>query len=105
MQPYVLNMAYIVVVLCIMEIFRVAMLALFAPKIPGTTSRGGTRLHKILAWVHGSGMIATPILGALAYQQKSRGEHVHGVAKLHPFAAWTTTLAYGAAMASVSFKF
>jgi uncharacterized membrane protein len=82
-----------------------AMLALFAPKIPGTTSRGGTKLHKILAWVHGSGMIATPILGALAYQQKSHGERIHGAAKLHPLAAWTTTLAYGAAMASVSFKF
>jgi hypothetical protein len=82
-----------------------AMYAIFAPKVPGVESHGGTRLHKILAWVHGSGMIATPILGALAYKQKNAGERVHGVAKLHPVAAWTTGIAYGLAIASVSFKF
>jgi hypothetical protein len=82
-----------------------AMYAIFAPKIPGTQTHGGIRMHKILAWVHGSGMIATPILGSLAYKQRSRGERVHGIAAMHPVAAWTTGIAYGLAVASVSFKF
>ncbi|MEP7352885.1 MAG: hypothetical protein ABI824_06605 [Acidobacteriota bacterium] len=82
-----------------------ASFAIFAPKIQGTPTRGNIRLHKTLAWVHGTGMILTPILGAMAYQQKGLGQKVHGIASMHPVAAWTTTLAYGAAIAAVSFKF
>ena len=50
-----------------------ASFAIFAPKVPETSVRGPIRLHRALAWVHGPGMILTPILGALAYQQRSRG--------------------------------
>ncbi len=83
-----------------------ASFAIFAPKAPpGTTVRGPIRLHKALAWVHGSGMILTPILGALAYQQRSRGERVHGIAQAHAPMAVITGIAYGLAIVSVSIKF
>lgn len=83
-----------------------ASFAIFAPKAPaGTKVRGPIRLHKALAWIHGPGMILTPILGAMAYQQLGRGERVHGIAKAHAPAAMITTIAYGLAIASVSIKF
>ncbi len=79
--------------------------AIRAPKIPGTPTRGPIRVHKALAWVHGTGMIVTPILGAMAFDQKSNGEKVHGIASAHGAAAWITGIAYGAAIVSVSIKF
>ena len=50
-------------------------------------------------------MVITPILGAMAYRQRSDGERVHGIAKAHSAAAWVTAAAYGTAIASVSIKF
>ncbi len=50
-------------------------------------------------------MILTPILGAMALDQKDKGEKVHGIASAHGAAAVVTGLAYGAAIVSVSFKF
>jgi hypothetical protein len=79
--------------------------AIRAPKIAGTPTRGPIRVHKALAWVHGTGMILTPILGAMAFDQKSNGEKVHGIASAHGAAAWVTGLAYGAAIVTVSVKF
>ncbi len=85
--------------------FTTAYYAIFAPKIPGTQTHGPIRLHKALAWVHGSGMILTPILGAMAYQQRSRGERVHGIAGAHGAVGIVTASAYGAAILAVSVKF
>jgi hypothetical protein len=85
--------------------FTSAYFAIRAPKIPGTETRGPIRLHKALAWIHGPGMILTPILGAIAFDQKSRGEKVHGIASAHSVVAIVTAAAYGAAIVSVSFKF
>jgi Carboxypeptidase regulatory-like domain len=79
--------------------------AIRAPKIPGTPTRGPIRVHKALAWVHGTGMILTPILGAMAFDEKSKGEKVHGIASAHGAAAWVTGIAYGAAIVTVSVKF
>jgi hypothetical protein len=79
--------------------------ALRAPRVPGTKTKGPIRFHKAMAWIHGSGMIATPILGALAYDQKSKGEKVHGVASAHGPVAIVTASAFGAALLSVSVKF
>jgi hypothetical protein len=79
--------------------------AIFAPKPYEIPTRGPIRVHKALAWIHGPGMILTPILGAMAFQQKSRGEKVHGIASAHAPVAYITAIAYGAAIASVSFKF
>jgi hypothetical protein len=85
--------------------FTTAYFAVFAPKIPGATRRGPIRIHRALAWVHGTGMVLTPILGAMAYNQRSAGEKVHGIAQYHSTAAWITGVAYGAAILSVSVKF
>jgi len=82
-----------------------ASFAIFAPKIAGTTTRGPIRLHKALAWVHGPGMILTPILGSLALAQKDRGEKVHGIASVHGAVAGVTAAAFGAAILSVTIKF
>jgi len=51
-----------------------AYFAIRAPKIAGTKTRGPIRLHKTLAWIHGPGMILTPILGEMAFAQKNSGE-------------------------------
>jgi len=79
--------------------------AIFAPKIPGTETRGPIKWHKTLAWIHGTGMVLTPILGVMAYQQKSRGERIHGIASAHSVVGVVTAAAYGAAILSVSVKF
>jgi hypothetical protein len=85
--------------------FTSAYYAIFAPRVPGTATRGQIRLHKTLAWIHGPGMILTPILGAMAYAQENRGEKVHGIAKAHSAVAGITAVAYGAAILSVVIKF
>jgi hypothetical protein len=85
--------------------FTTASFAIFAPKVPGTTVHGPIRLHKALAWIHGPGMVLTPVLGALAYQQRNRGEKVHGIASMHSAVAAVTGAAYGLAILSVSIKF
>ncbi len=85
--------------------FTTAYFAIFAPRIPGTPTRGQIRVHKALAWVHGPGMILTPILGAIAFDQRSKGEKVHGIASAHGAVAVVTAGAFGAALISVSFKF
>jgi hypothetical protein len=79
--------------------------AIRAPKIPGTETRGPIKVHKVLAWIHGPGMVLTPILGAMAFSQKNNGEKVHGIAKAHGPVAIVTAGAFGAALLSVSVKF
>ena len=85
--------------------FTSAYFAIRAPKVPGTQTRGQIRWHKRLAWIHGPGMIMTPILGAIAFDQKSKGEKVHGIAQAHGPVAIVTAGAYGLAFAAVAFKF
>jgi hypothetical protein len=63
------------------------------------------RFPQALAWVHGPDMIVTPILGAIAFDQESKGEKVHGIAQAHGPGAIFTAGAYGAAFAAVAFKF
>ena len=82
-----------------------AYFSIFAPRVPGTTARGPIRLHKALAWIHGPGMILTPILGVMAFDQRNRGEKVHGIASAHGAVAVTTAAAYALAILSVSVKF
>lgn len=85
--------------------FTSAYFAIRAPRVPGTQSRGPIRFHKAMAWIHGPGMILTPILGAMAYSQKNNGEKVHGIAAAHGPVAIVTAGAFGAALLSVSMKF
>jgi hypothetical protein len=76
--------------------------AIFAPKIPGVKPKGAIRLHRDLEWVHGPGMILTPILGIMAYKQENAGEKVHGIASAHGAVAYVTAAAYGASIVAVS---
>lgn len=85
--------------------FTTAYFAIWAPKIPGTQTRGPIRVHKALAWIHGPGMILTPILGEMAFNEKNKGEKVHGIASAHGPVAIVTAGAFGAALLSVSVKF
>jgi hypothetical protein len=85
--------------------FTTAYYSIFAPRIPGTQTRGQIRLHKTLAWIHGPGMVLTPILGIMAFDEKSKGEKVHGIATAHSAVGIVTAGAFGLAIASVSFKF
>lgn len=82
--------------------FTAAGYAIFAPRVPGTTKHGGIRWHEALAFVHGPGMILTPILGVMAYNQENSGEKAHGIAAQHGTVAWITTGAYGASILAIS---
>lgn len=79
--------------------------AIRAPRIKGTPKRGPIRFHEAMAWIHGPGMVLTPILGAMAFSQKNNGERVHGIAQAHGPVAIVTAGAFGAALLSVSLKF
>jgi hypothetical protein len=79
--------------------------AIRAPRVHGTETRGPIRFHKAMAWIHGPGMILTPILGIMAFDQKNKGEKVHGIAAAHGPVAIVTTGAFVAALLSVSVKF
>jgi hypothetical protein len=85
--------------------FISAYYAIRAPRVPGTQTRGPIRFHRAMAWIHGPGMIATPILGIIAFDQKSKGEKVHGLGAAHGPVAIVTAGAFGAALLSVSVKF
>lgn len=76
--------------------------AIAAPRIPGEHHKGPIRVHEALAWVHGSGMIATPVLGYMAWKQENSGEKMHGIASAHGPVAVATVLAYGGALIAVS---
>lgn len=76
--------------------------AIRAPKVAGVKTRGHIRLHKDLAWIHGPGMILTPVLGAMAFDEENKGEKVHGIASAHGAVAVVTAGAYGAAIVAVS---
>jgi hypothetical protein len=84
--------------------FTSAYFAIFAPKIYGTKTEGNIKLHKALALIHGPGMILTPILGEMAFSQRSKGERVHGIARAHGQVAIVTAGAYGLAILSVSLR-
>jgi hypothetical protein len=82
--------------------FTTAYYSMFAPKVPGVEPKGAIRLHRELEWVHGPGMILTPILGIMAYKQENAGEKVHGIASYHGTAGYVTAAAYGASIVAVS---
>ncbi len=82
--------------------FSTAYFAIRAPRVPGTHKHGAIRMHEALAFIHGPGMILTPILGIMAYNQESAGEKVHGIASAHGAVAVVTTAAYGASIIAVS---
>jgi hypothetical protein len=82
--------------------FTTASFAIFAPKVQQTPKHGAIRVHEALAFIHGPGMILTPILGAMAFEQEQDGEKVHGIASAHGTVAIATVSAYAASIVAVS---
>lgn len=82
--------------------FTSASYAIFAPRVPGAKKHGAIRWHEALAFVHGPGMVLTPVLGYMAYKQENAGEKVHGIASAHGTVAYITAASYGAAIVAVS---
>jgi hypothetical protein len=86
-----------------------ALYAIRAPKVTDEPARGGIKLHKYLIYIHAPGMVLTPILGAIAFNQINSGQKVHGIASAHGAVAVATAATYGAAIIAVSwpihFKF
>ena len=83
--------------------------AIRAPKVSNEHARGGVKWHKYLIYIHAPGMVLTPILGAMAFNQINSGQKVHGIASAHGAVATATAISYGAAIVAVSwpihFKF
>jgi hypothetical protein len=76
--------------------------AIRAPKVGNEPARGGIKLHKYLIYLHAPGMVLTPILGAMAYNQIASGQKVHGIASAHGAVAAITAASYGASILAVS---
>lgn len=76
--------------------------AIRAPRVGNAPARGGIKIHKYLIYIHAPGMVLTPILGAMAFNQANNGEKVHGIASAHAAVAWATVASYGAAIVAVS---
>ncbi len=79
-----------------------AIYAIRAPKVSNEPARGGIKLHKYLIYLHAPGMVLTPILGAMAFNQINSGQKVHGIASAHGAVAVVTAASYGAAIIAVS---
>jgi len=76
--------------------------AIRAPRIGREPARGGIKIHKYLIYIHAPGMILTPILGAMAFNQAADGHKVTGIASAHGAVAWTTVATYTASIVAVS---
>ena len=80
-----------------------AFYAIKAPRIPGQgPTKGGIKLHKYLVAIHAPGMVLTPILGAMAYNQAANGQRVSGIASAHGAVALITAATYAASIVAVS---
>ena len=76
--------------------------AIRAPRVSNEPARGGVKWHKYLIYIHAPGMVLTPILGAIAFNQINSGQKVHGIASAHGAVAAVTAASYGAAILAVS---
>jgi len=79
-----------------------ALYAIRAPRISNEPVRGGIKIHKYLIWIHAPGMILTPILGTMAFNDIASGHKPTGLAQYHQEVAVTTAIAYGASIIAVS---
>lgn len=77
-----------------------AILSIFSP--PPQIIREGevstTSIHKILAWIHFTGMIVTPLIGEFLKQNGDPAAQL----RFHQYAAYVTTMAFAAALLVVT---
>lgn len=76
--------------------------AIRAPRVADGPTRGGIKIHKYLIWIHAPGMILTPILGTMAFNDIANGHKPSGIEQYHSAVAITTAIAYGASIIAVS---
>jgi hypothetical protein len=76
--------------------------AIRAPKVADGPTRGGIKIHKYLIWIHAPGMVLTPILGTMAFNDIANGHKPSGIEQYHSAVALTTAIAYGASIIAVS---
>jgi hypothetical protein len=76
--------------------------AIRAPRVADGPARGGIKIHKYLIWIHAPGMILTPILGTMAFNDIANGHKPSGIEQYHSAVALTTAIAYGASIIAVS---
>jgi len=77
--------------------------AIRAPRIPDSgPARGGIKIHKYLIWIHAPGMILTPILGTMAFNDIAGGHKPGGIEQYHSAVALTTAIAYAGSIVAVS---
>jgi hypothetical protein len=76
--------------------------AIRAPKVSNEPAHGGVKWHKYLIYIHAPGMVLTPVLGAMAFNEINSGQKVHGIASAHGAVATATAISYGAAIIAVS---
>lgn len=76
--------------------------AIRAPRVPDGPTRGGIKIHKYLIWIHAPGMILTPILGTMAFNDIANGHKPSGIEQYHSAVALTTAIAYGASIIAVT---
>ena len=82
-----------------------ASFAIFAPKPKGIKDTGSTNIHRYLAWIHGSLMVITPILGEIANSRIQHGKSPGSIGRLHGLAATGLLASYGAAMSIMVLNF
>jgi hypothetical protein len=76
--------------------------AIRAPRVADGPTRGGIKIHKYLIWIHAPGMVLTPILGTMAFNDIASGHKPSGIEQYHSAVALTTAIAYGASIIAVS---
>jgi hypothetical protein len=76
--------------------------AIRAPRVADGPTRGGIKIHKYLIWIHAPGMVLTPILGTMAFNDIANGHKPSGIEQYHSAVALTTAIAYGASIIAVS---
>lgn len=83
--------------------YTTAYYSLSAPKIKNTSDDKKRKIHKHLAYVHGSAMVLAPILGMMAHKDYKNSADPSGVAKLHRPVMLTGVLALVSAFATITF--
>ncbi len=83
--------------------YTTAYYSLSAPKIKNTEDEKKRKIHKHLAYVHGTAFVLAPILGLMAYKDYDKAQDPSGIAKLHRPVMLTGIAALLSAFAVITF--
>lgn len=83
--------------------YTTAYYSLSAPKIKNTEDDKKRKIHKHLAYIHGTAFVLAPVLGLMAYKDYDKGQDPSGAAKLHRPVMLTGIAALVSAFATITF--